>query len=382
MNAPDFLTPDFLESLLREGAPGRSVRVRSVEFLPLDSSASILVTLTTGRTERPIGHFGLSVTFDLDGQTRTERLVLKLKPPGPEISAMLASLADACGGRLAEVYPTVASETGFNETHHREGEVYRRYACDLMPRIWGLRTDDARACYAVLMAYLGEEVELLNSVMTPDAWTDAHLRAALEQLADWHARHLTDAPPDWPDRPSRGYHARLSPLWAALLDHVGTCFPDLYPPERTRRMRVGLDRMPTDWDWLETRPKTLIHNDLNPRNTCFRREAGTLRLCAYDWELARYHVPVYDVIELLSFVLTPDRYAARAGYLDHYRRALHARTGRYADADAFRREALIAAYDFGLHRLGMYLMAHSLSPYPFLPRVVASYFATLDALGG
>ena len=35
---------------------------------------------------------------------------------------------------------------------------------------------------------------------------------------------------------------------------------------------------------------------------------------------------------------------------------------------------------FGLHRLGMYLMAHALSPYPYLPRVVASYFDTLAQL--
>ena len=86
------------------------------------------------------------------------------------------------------------------------------------------------------------------------------------------------------------------------------------------------------------------------------------------------------MVELLSFVLDEDRYHLRLGYFEHYRQALHALTGRYADADAFRIGAGYAALDFGLHRLGMYLMAHSVSPYPFLPRVANSYFDTLAQL--
>ena len=128
-------------------------------------------------------------------------------------------------------------------------------------------------------------------------------------------------------------------------------------------------------------PKTLVHNDLNPRNTCFKRRAdGRLQFCAYDWELATYHVPQYDVVELLCFVLDADRYHLRAGYLEYYRQCLHARTGRFADPAAFRTGFDLAALDFGLHRLGLYLMAHTVSPYPFLPRVVDSYFDTLTQL--
>jgi hypothetical protein len=380
-NLPDFLTPSFIESLLREYQPDRPLRVCRLEALPVDNSASILVTLTAGHAARPIGHFGLVATIEEAGQYRIERLVLKLKPRGREISAMLASLAAACGGTLAATYPTFAEVTGFHHTHHREIALYRQPDPDLMPRISGLLADDDRACYAVLMEYLGDEVTLLNSVQTPESWTDAHLRAALTQLARWHARHLTSAPPpDWPDLPNRPYHERMRPLWAALIDHAGTHFPDLYTPRRVRQLRQGLDQLAADWDWLDNRLKTLVHNDLNPRNACFRRGGGTPQLCVYDWELATYHVPVYDVIELLSFVLGPDRYAQRGRYLDEYRRALHERSGHYADARAFRREARIAALDFGWHRLGMYLMAHRVSPYPFLPRVVESYFNTLDEL--
>ncbi|GAB2967553.1 hydroxymethylglutaryl-CoA reductase [Hymenobacter coalescens] len=389
MHSPDYYCSRlFVESLMRAHAPQRQLRVLDVQPLAVDSSASILAVLTAGQTKRPVGHFGLAVTFEADGEpARTERMVLKLKPPGHEVSGMLMGLAQACGGELAQVYPAFGARSGFQHTHHRELALYAHHAAPLMPRIWGLhQDDDHEEVYAILMEYLGDEVELLNSVMQPEAWTDAHLRAALDQLAEWHARHLvpanaTDRIPAWPDLPSEAYMQQLTPLWQALLSNAAAHHPGLYDEARTQQLAEAVRLLPEYWQELSAAPKTLIHNDLNPRNTCFRRTAdGRLELCAYDWELATYHVPQYDVIELLSFVLDADRYHLRPAYLEYYRQQLHARTGRFADAEGFQRVAGLAALDFGLHRLGMYLMAHTVGPYPYLPRVVNSFFDTLAQL--
>ena len=380
--AVDFLSATFLEEMLATHAPKQTIRVLAVAALPLDNSASILVALTSGQTTKPIGHFGLAMTLEVDGQQETHRMVLKVKPHGREISAMLGSLAEACGGELAAVYPVFAERTGFQHTHQRELAVYQHSAPCLMPRIWGTYADEETELYCVLMEYL-HEVTLLNSAMQPHAWTDQHLRAALQQLASWHARHLVPAdsvPQVWPDLPSGNYMQELAPLWQALLHNAATHFPDLYSTQRVELLRAAIRQLPAYWSWQQNRPKTLVHNDLNPRNTCFRASAGPLQLCAYDWELATFHVPVYDVIELLCFVLDADRYHLRQDYLEYYRQDLHRLTGRYADAQAFQQEAGYAALDFGLHRLGMYMMAHTVSPYPFLPRVVNSYFDTLAQL--
>ena len=377
----DFLSPAFLEGIIRAQVPQQTVKVLAVAPVPLDNSASILVTLTSGQSAKTIGHFGLMVTLEVDGQMQVHPMVLKVKPHGREISAMLGGLAQLCGGALAEVYPLVATRTGFQHTHQRELEVYQLPTTSLLPRIWGVYVDDEAEIYCVLMEYL-QDVTLLNSVMAPHSWTDQHLRTALEQLAAWHARHLTTAEtlPEWPDQPSAAYMEEMAPLWGALLTNAATRFPDLYSSPRVALLRTAIQRIPTYWTWQEGRAKTLIHNDMNPRNTCFKVPQGTLALCAYDWELATYHVPSYDVIELLCFVLDEDRYHLRSHYLEHYRQTLHRLTGLYADAADFRREAGYAALDFGLHRLGLYLMAHSVGPYPFLPRVVESYFDTLALL--
>ncbi|HEX8658474.1 MAG TPA: aminoglycoside phosphotransferase family protein [Hymenobacter sp.] len=382
MDINDYLRPAFLEQMMQAYQPGHQIRVQSVVPVPLDNSASILVSLTSGLTQKAIGHFGLEATLHVNGETQVHRLVLKVKPHGREISTMLASLAQACGSPLAEVYPAYAALTGFEHTHRREVDVYQQHPSALTPKIWGLYADDAAEEYGVLMEYL-EDVTLLNSVMAPEDWTDAHICAALEQLATWHAHHLVVQPPKplglWSDLHTPAYMQQLTPLWEALLTNASR-FPELYPPSRVQELRQAIEQIPTYWAALESLPKTLIHNDFNPRNTCFKTVGGQLQLCAYDWELATYHVPQYDVVELLSFVLDEGRYALRLGYLEHYRQALHALTGRYADADEFRTGAGYAALDFGLHRLGMYLMAHTVSAYPFLPRVVNSYFDTLTQL--
>ena len=375
------LTPAFTQTLLRQHAPAQAAEVRAVRPRALDSSASILATLTAGRTAQPVGLFGLDAELRTAGTGwRTERLVLKAKPPGRAICQMLTGLAQACGGALAEVYPAFELRTGFADTHWRELAVYAPPApgaapAPLLPTVWATHADEPAASYLVLLEDLSRH-ELLNSAPHPDRWTDAHLRAALRQLAAWHARHLGAAPTapaagpaPWPE---------LLPLWEALLAHAAARLPALYPPARVRQLRGLLGTAAPDWATVQQLPKTLIHNDLNPRNTCFeRRSDGTLRFVAYDWELATWHLPQYDVVELLSFVLRPARYGQRAAYVELYRQELHELTGQFADRAAFAEGCRLAALEFGLHRLGLYGMAHSLSPYPFLPGVIDSYFAGL-----
>jgi hypothetical protein len=310
----------------------------------------------------------------------TERLVLKAKPHARAICQMITGLAQACGGAVADVYPAFEYLTGFGATHRRELAVYAAPASPaaaLLPRVWGTHADPATDTYLVVLEDLSER-ELLNSVLAPAHWTDAHLRAALRQLAAWHAHHLVPAgtaPPEaapatWP---------QLAPLWEALLDHAGRQFPDLYSAARQRHLGKALREIPSNWATLGTLAKTLVHNDLNPRNTCFRPGPdGQPQLVAYDWELATYHLPQYDAVELLCFVLGPDRYHLRTSYLAYYRQQLHAHTGCFADEAAFAEGTRLATLEFGLHRLGLYLLPHTLSPYPFLPRVIESFFAAAE----
>jgi len=375
-----FPSPQLIEDMMRRMAPQQRISVQQVVPVDVDSSASILAALSQGHEgPHPLGHFGLQVSYTAGGQPLQRKMVLKSKPHGRELNQLILALARGCSPELGQAYAPFMDCTGFGHSHRREGEIYQKlHDPALMPVIYGVQHDEAAGAYLILMEYL-EEVDLLNSVMQPEAWTDPTIRAALTQLAHWHAQHLMAVQGVdmrlWSDRPSRGYMQRLRPLWQALLDHHAQRYPEHFGAGRVALLRGFIADIPSYWTELGRMPQTLVHNDFNPRNLCFRPDG---QLVAYDWELATFHVPQYDVVEFLAFVLDRDRYHRRAEYLAYYHQALQNLTGQFGDWAAFRRGFDLAARDFGLHRLALYLMAHTVNPSPFLPRVVESYFATLE----
>ena len=117
-------------------------------------------------------------------------------------------------------------------------------------------------------------------------------------------------------------------------------------------------------------PRTLIHNDFNPRNVALRPTAEGPQLCAYDWELATLHLPQRDFAEFLSFVLSPN---ATEAEVDHYvgvhRRALEEAAGVTISEEDSRFAYRRGLQDFAITRLAMYMMAHTFRHYGFMERL-------------
>lgn len=84
-------------------------------------------------------------------------------------------------------------------------------------------------------------------------------------------------------------------------------------------LKLVIENIPHFWSKYSTAPKTLTHNDCNPRNICIKNPTGggtlieptsetfpypdTRTACIYDWELARVDIPQHDVAEFLAFTL-------------------------------------------------------------------------------
>jgi aminoglycoside phosphotransferase (APT) family kinase protein len=158
-------------------------------------------------------------------------------------------------------------------------------------------------------------------------------------------------------------------LWSAIAEHNATEYPG-WVDERTRCRIDGYLADVADW-WaeLESMPRTLVHNDFNPRNILLR--ADDLRLVAYDWELATVHVPQRDLAELLAFVLHPEVDAATVErYVETHRLALEEASGAELDPALWWRGFELALRDFTITRLGLYLLAHTQRSFDFLAHVV------------
>jgi hypothetical protein len=253
MSSNHFFSIGFVQRLMQEHNLQKQIVVKEVQPFEVDNSASILAVLTSGRTKREIGHFGITVTYEEDGVQQIRKMVMKIKPHGTEIVKMLNSLAQACGGRLAEVYDKFKTRTGFQQTHVREQEIYKKLSPAITPEIFGLYTDNSEEVYIILMELL-EDVELLNSVMQTDLWTDVHIEEGLKQMANWHTSMLdTSSTLDmklWDDAPSLSYMQELKPLWQALLENASKNFPGLYTEERVQIYKRPLITLKQDGVYL------------------------------------------------------------------------------------------------------------------------------------
>lgn len=377
---PRVLNEGILRSMLSSRFTNGPITLTKMEALPIDNSSSILVTLTSQSSDKAIGHFRYLIDFTEGDTAHRLDTVIKLKPHSEEVCAMLSALAGYNGPPLDAAYAALSTETGFYHSHRKELEIARDYGNHaLLPEIYGVHSDDENKVYVILMEYLGG-MELLNSVMAPDAWKKEHIEAALDQVAAWHAMHLHQVTYSWPDTASGTQKEKLQPLYRALWENARAKLPDLVTEERHELIKGLIDNAVNAQAEMDTFPKTLIHNDLNPRNSGFYRNSTGLRYVVYDWELASYHIPHYDVAEFLSFVLDEDRYGERLDHIDYYRRALEKHSDLTLPKDEFLHLFYLAQADFCFLRIGMYLMAHALSPYPFLPRVVNSAFDSLNRL--
>jgi hypothetical protein len=161
----------------------------------------------------------------------------------------------------------------------------------------------------------------------------------------------------------------MQPLWTALAEHGAQEFPALVDGDALRRAQELIATIPEWWPRLEAMPRTLIHNDFNPRNLGLRRESAGPRLCVYDWELATMHVPQHDAAELLAFVLTPEAGRdAVARYVEVHRQAVLVAGGCAPSAATWREGFSLAVRDLLVNRFGLYLMAHTARHYAFLER--------------
>jgi aminoglycoside phosphotransferase (APT) family kinase protein len=127
--------------------------------------------------------------------------------------------------------------------------------------------------------------------------------------------------------------------------------------------------------WLAAHPghpRTLIHNDFNPRNCVVGAETF---LRAFDWELAEFGLPQRDAIEMLCFVMPPNAGAHGIRRRIERHRTLTQSVARVAlNAVQWNEGVRLALADFGVRRLPMYLMADRFRPQEFLERVTRNWW--------
>ncbi|WP_223766103.1 phosphotransferase [Streptomyces huiliensis] len=386
----DELDAAFLESALGHSAlPG--VKVRSVEAADLPMGPSVLSELTSRTVKKDVGLFPMRLVVDRGGVEDKLDVMVKVKPTDREVIKMAGLAAGLCGGPVATHYRRFEQRLGFVGCDVRELALYEQTDTrftDFMPRTYRTYRDDRREAYVIVMECLGG-MELMDTSERPRGWSRRHLGIALRDLGRlhsvWYGREPALRRMPWIGHvPNAADMAGMRDLWVALADHAAEEFPEIADARQHARLLSRIGTIDRWWPEIEAMPRTLAHNDFNPRNLAIRADG---RLCAYDWELATLHVPQHDLAELLCTALDPaDIDAATVAELSEVHReslAAHARTA--IDRDRWERGYRLALWDLAVNRFGLYFVAHTVRHYGFLEQWWRNLWALIDlaeATGG
>ncbi len=370
------LNAALLQPVLAQGLADPGLHVTEVTGAPQLSGDGIASELgALGERRKLTGLHPLTVSWTSgDGSPTTVDLVAKVKPRGEEVIAGIAMLVSLCGPEVARAWSRWGADTEFTDTHRRELAVYRRpesVLTQLLPRCYGVLQDEEREAYVVLMERLPRDDR---------PWTPDRVEQALAAIARVHGhwlgrdRQLLDE--GWLHRvPEPTALAKAGDLWESLVRHAAAESPLLLDASRAQIM-LGIVEDAGYWTQeLQEQPRSLVHNDFNPRNIALRDGQPVV----YDWELATLGVPQRDVVELLAFCLPPQTTIAEVDrLLDLHARAVAAVSPRAAAVVAgcdWRRGYQLALREFMTTRLALYSAGHSQREFDFLSRVLDTTFA-------
>lgn len=378
------LDVDFFASVMKDSLERDALTVSSVEERNVENMGSSIITeLTAHKINKLVGHFPFLIGVDNGSDIE---VMVKVKPLDDEVILMLNSMAAMCDARLAQSYNKFKGEIGFKGCHIKELEVmsqtderFTRYA----PKVYGTLADASREAYIIVEEHL-ENMVLMDSADDTSEWKSKHIKAALSGIAEvhsiWYGKADELNSKEWmTDAPTRNSMMEKIRLWELLGAHARDEFPEWFTEDD---MEVHRKVVYTMVDWygeMDAMPKTLIHNDFNPRNIAFREVDGELILCAYDWELATVNLPQHDLAEFLVFTLGSDVTEDEVTeYVEFHRKALEKAAGTSIDEVQWRKGYRLCLFDLLLNRIPMYVMAHTFRHYGFMGRVVNTFRKLLE----
>jgi hypothetical protein len=373
--AASMSTPD---ASFFDGALG--AHVRSAEPLGRLSDHSIVSELTSWKSGQATGLHRYRLRID-DGPHRGEReVVVKIKPSDDLTIEVGEALSRVCSERVGATYARWASRIGFTAGHLRELAIYGQRDARFerhTPGVFGSVAAPERGVWAIVLESL-RDARLRDSVDRPESWRTTDIDCAIDGLATlqsvWYGRE-----PELRKQPWIGYIptaseiAEMGDLWEAIAAHAAPRFSAWTDPTLAAIQHRIVATAETWWRALETVPRTLIHNDFNPRNICFLDDREP-RLIAYDWELACVGAPQRDLAELLCFLLPADVSDGEIDrFMEKHRSALERETATRIDRTDWEDGCRAAVLDLMLNRLPMYALVHRVRRQPFLPRVVQTW---------
>ena len=357
----------------------RERRVIGTRERPFSSDHGIFNEISSVRVGGAIGmrRYEVRVTGADSAGEETLDVLLKTKPSDKVMEDLLVAVAALCDPGLGILFDDFRKDLGLRGCHERELAIYERATPavrSLMPRLIGTCREPVSGMWSIAMEYLPEAEDV---AIAPGAWTERHTTAVLRSIGACHGAWYKNGArvTRWlSSLPHTKRMKEMRPLWMALAGFSDRYFKDYAGRSILSRQHRLIETLGHWWPALQTLPRTMIHNDFNPRNLVLQDDASRCRVRVFDWELATLDVPQRDAAELLCFVFPPDANEAMLMRLLETHREVFQRTaGIIVEQRQWLEGFVLSLHHLIINRLPLYTLMHRFRPQPFLPGVIRNW---------
>ena len=288
---------NFIKSILPSNL---TKEINSIEIYKDGVENGIIMNLCKRVNRKLIGFIPLEI------KSKGENIPILLKSKATDLETVkgIHMMAASIDPKLCDLITRYKNNLEYKGTHLKELSIPKFLHVNelhITPKYYGQYINESREIYILAQERLIEsELELLDSENKPELWTEKHIKSAIKAINSAHLKYLDKKAFDSPTNLSEFKVSDAIPLYKKLIEIAER--EEEAQPEKYAILHDYLKTL-ADKELKLNLPKTLIHNDYNPRNIAIRSNG---EICVYDWELAVINYPHRDIVELLSFTLNKD----------------------------------------------------------------------------
>ncbi len=263
----------------------------------------ILTTVTKRISKKLIGFVPFEISYLTNNKEQQSlNLLIKSKASDEEVIKGLHVIAASIDPQLSDLIKEHKNHLEYKNCHLKELEMYtylHETGFENMPAFYGQHIDPKREIFLLIQELLDyASMRIINSENQPEAWKREDILATISAISKFHRQvesskfnNVQNFEP-W----------RSKVLYKKLISIILKENDEKNNLIQLKSLLMDIDNFEEEAKSINLK-KTVIHNDFNPRNIAIRKNGEP---AIYDWELAVVDFPQRDILEFLSFVLTPD----------------------------------------------------------------------------
>ncbi len=334
----------------------------------------IITNVAAKISKKLMGFVPLQFTYctEHSDEVLSRKLLLKSKPLDEEVIKGLHVISASIDPKLSDLIKAYKNTLEYKNSHLKELDIYTFLFHEnfkFIPNYYGKLVNETREIYFFIQEFLDySQMSIINSENQPELWTRNYIVNVLQVMSGFHTNTKTQE-----IKSVQEFSAwKALPLYEKLLSIIITERSESYDILQLKEIISDMQNWEKEAREISI-PKVVIHNDCNPRNIAIRNNGEP---CIYDWELAVIDFPSRDIVEFLSFVLSPHFSKEEMMFYLNY----------YADLNSnYTKKEWISAYRYSLKtyiatRVSFYEVSGILIKYDFSNRILSVALRMLDLL--